>query len=70
MFCPAMCSGKGICNWDAKPYPVCECNDKSDTSAGCYNSSTNYDDNSASSIYSISLFTILVTFLPWIVMMG
>ena len=38
MFCPAMCSGKGICKWDAKPIPVCECFDPSDKSNGCFDS--------------------------------
>mmetsp|Transcript_12295 Transcript_12295/g.15592 ORF Transcript_12295/g.15592 Transcript_12295/m.15592 type:complete len:416 (-) Transcript_12295:389-1636(-) len=38
MFCPSNCSGKGICNWDADPYPVCECFDATDTTPGCYNS--------------------------------
>ena len=41
MFCPSMCSGKGICDWDAKPAPVCKCYDGSDTSEGCFNSPPN-----------------------------
>ena len=38
MFCPAMCSGKGICNWDADPVPICECFNPNDKTAGCFDS--------------------------------
>jgi hypothetical protein len=36
MFCPAMCSGKGVCDWDVIPFPVCKCDDPNDTTAGCF----------------------------------
>jgi hypothetical protein len=35
LFCPASCSGLGICNWEADP-PRCECFDAKDISDGCY----------------------------------
>jgi hypothetical protein len=35
LFCPAGCSARGICNWDADP-PVCECFDTEDSTDGCY----------------------------------
>jgi len=40
MFCPAMCSGKGVCNWSL-PKPACECFDKNDKTDGCYDSPVN-----------------------------
>lgn len=40
MFCPAMCSGKGICDWSL-PTPSCSCFDESDTTPGCYDSAVN-----------------------------
>lgn len=40
MFCPSMCSGKGICDWSL-PSPKCKCFDESDTTDGCYESSFN-----------------------------
>jgi len=36
IFCPAMCSGKGICDWDL-PKPVCKCFDPNDLSTNCSN---------------------------------
>lgn len=33
-----MCSGKGICNWEATLGPTCECFDTNDATAGCFNS--------------------------------
>eukprot|EP00551_Chaetoceros_affinis_P011342 CAMPEP_0203677368 /NCGR_PEP_ID=MMETSP0090-20130426/27956_1 /ASSEMBLY_ACC=CAM_ASM_001088 /TAXON_ID=426623 /ORGANISM="Chaetoceros affinis, Strain CCMP159" /LENGTH=674 /DNA_ID=CAMNT_0050544241 /DNA_START=265 /DNA_END=2289 /DNA_ORIENTATION=- len=39
MFCPAMCSGKGNCDWEALPMPICNCFDARDTTAGCFESS-------------------------------
>lgn len=36
MFCPAMCSGKGICDWDL-PKPICKCFDPNDLSTNCSN---------------------------------
>mmetsp|Transcript_21981 Transcript_21981/g.25409 ORF Transcript_21981/g.25409 Transcript_21981/m.25409 type:complete len:669 (-) Transcript_21981:404-2410(-) len=41
MFCPSMCSGKGVCDWNADPKPVCKCFDSSDTTAGCFESGPN-----------------------------
>jgi hypothetical protein len=35
LFCPASCSGLGICNWEADP-PRCECFDAKDITDGCY----------------------------------
>ena len=40
MFCPSMCSGKGVCDWDAA-IPMCKCFDKNDTTEGCYESNLN-----------------------------
>lgn len=40
MFCPSMCSGKGICDWSL-PTPACKCFDESDTTPGCYDSDVN-----------------------------
>jgi len=37
LFCPANCSGKGICNFDSAT-PYCECFDPNDSSDGCYDS--------------------------------
>lgn len=37
MFCPAMCSGKGICDWSLSK-PACQCFDPSDTTEGCFDS--------------------------------
>mmetsp|Transcript_2411 Transcript_2411/g.3206 ORF Transcript_2411/g.3206 Transcript_2411/m.3206 type:complete len:703 (+) Transcript_2411:88-2196(+) len=58
MFCPSMCSGKGICDWDAVPKPICNCFDSNDNTPGCYESQvnaptkcqdvTNTDDNNDS----------------------
>ncbi len=63
-----MCSGKGVCDWDAYPnsYPVCKCNDVNDTSTGCFFSPPN-DPNMAAT-YSISLLTITVTVATGILM--
>ncbi|CAB9497966.1 Leishmanolysin-like peptidase [Seminavis robusta] len=36
MFCPASCSGRGLCDYNAQPYPQCRCVDPEDTSDGCY----------------------------------
>ncbi len=33
-----MCSGKGICNWNGDPKPICECFDPNDNTAGCFDS--------------------------------
>ncbi len=41
MFCPAMCSGKGVCDWDADPIPECKCFSANDTTAGCFDSPLN-----------------------------
>jgi len=35
MFCPGLCSSKGMCNYAANP-PRCDCFDAMDTSQGCY----------------------------------
>jgi len=35
LFCPGLCSAKGICNFESDP-PKCECFDEDDTSEGCY----------------------------------
>ena len=35
IICPAMCSGKGICNYEL-PIPKCECFDMNNTSLGCF----------------------------------
>jgi len=35
MFCPGLCSSKGMCNYEGNP-PRCECFDAMDTSQGCY----------------------------------
>jgi hypothetical protein len=40
MFCPSMCSGKGICDWSL-PTPACKCFDETDTTPGCYDSAVN-----------------------------
>ena len=40
MYCPSMCSGKGICDWDS-PTPTCKCFDPSDQTDGCYDSPFN-----------------------------
>lgn len=37
LFCPANCSGKGVCNFEA-PTPYCECFDPNDSTDGCYES--------------------------------
>jgi len=37
MFCPAMCSGKGKCNWSLDR-PKCECFNPLDETDGCYDS--------------------------------
>ena len=40
-----MCSGKGICSWNANPKPVCECFDPDDNSLGCFDSKINQPEN-------------------------
>jgi len=40
MFCPAMCSGKGVCNWYLEN-PICQCFDINDKTVGCYDSKVN-----------------------------
>ena len=37
MFCPSMCSGKGICDWSSLR-PTCKCFDELDETKGCYDS--------------------------------
>ena len=69
MFCPSMCSGKGICDWDAKPAPVCKCYDGSDTSEGCFNSPPNdpnvaFEMSMSRFVFSISMLVVSVT--TWI----
>lgn len=34
--CPASCSGRGVCDLGAFPYPKCRCINPEDTSEGCY----------------------------------
>jgi hypothetical protein len=36
LFCPASCSGRGICDYDEKSGPKCKCFDPENTSDGCY----------------------------------
>lgn len=36
LFCPASCSGRGQCDYSAKPSPKCTCFDPENTSEGCY----------------------------------
>jgi hypothetical protein len=69
MFCPAMCSGKGICDWSLAK-PACQCFDPSDTTEGCYESKPAEPDicpnipNSSVLAFTISLFLVFaVTFL-------
>uniref|UniRef100_A0A7S3V3W3 Leishmanolysin-like peptidase n=1 Tax=Chaetoceros debilis TaxID=122233 RepID=A0A7S3V3W3_9STRA len=35
LFCPAMCSGNGICDYESNP-PKCICEDETDDTDGCY----------------------------------
>ena len=35
LFCPGLCSGKGVCNFESRP-PKCDCFDEDDDSDGCY----------------------------------
>lgn len=37
MFCPSMCSGKGICDWSL-PAPACRCFDPEDATPNCNDS--------------------------------
>jgi Leishmanolysin len=36
LFCPAGCSGRGVCDYEAQPHPHCKCFDPENTSDGCY----------------------------------
>ncbi len=47
LFCPGLCSAKGVCNYDADP-PTCECFDEDDTSAGCYGKKYRVSENEKS----------------------
>ena len=40
MFCPSMCSGKGVCDWSLSK-PACKCFDENDLTDGCYDSGVN-----------------------------
>eukprot|EP00551_Chaetoceros_affinis_P008229 CAMPEP_0203664178 /NCGR_PEP_ID=MMETSP0090-20130426/1638_1 /ASSEMBLY_ACC=CAM_ASM_001088 /TAXON_ID=426623 /ORGANISM="Chaetoceros affinis, Strain CCMP159" /LENGTH=703 /DNA_ID=CAMNT_0050527327 /DNA_START=146 /DNA_END=2257 /DNA_ORIENTATION=+ len=59
LFCPAMCSGKGQCDWDTG---TCKCFDPKDTSPGCYKSQVNKpkDPNGSMKQASPSLVAYLV----------
>ena len=65
MFCPSMCSGKGICDWDATPTPVCKCHDENDTTEGCFISPPNepnmaFDMSMSRLVFSISMLVVSV----------
>lgn len=72
MFCPSMCSGKGICDWSL-PTPACKCFDESDTTPGCYDSAVNEQatcPTSSSPSFQDSNILLIIAVAPVVVFFG
>jgi hypothetical protein len=59
IICPAMCSGKGICNYEL-PIPKCECFDIHNTSPGCFENDNNNTEKEKIDVDNFSYETLII----------